>query len=37
MNIHFRFVIPLLVIIPLFVPFQIEYEHALDFDNDSLE
>jgi hypothetical protein len=37
MNIHFKFVISFFAIIPLFVPFQIEYIDALDFDNDSLE
>jgi len=37
MNIHFQFIISLVAIIPLFIPFQVEYIDALDFDNDSLE
>jgi hypothetical protein len=37
MSIYFQFIISLFAIIPLFIPLQIEYIDALDFDNDSLE
>jgi hypothetical protein len=37
MNIHFQFIASLFAMIPLFIPFQVEYIDALDFDNDSVE
>src|SRR5687768_13239210 len=37
MSIYFQFIISLFAIIPLFIPLQIEYIDALDFDNDSEE
>lgn len=36
-NIHFQFIASLFAMIPLFIPFQVEYIDALDFDNDSVE
>jgi hypothetical protein len=37
LNIHFQFIASLFAMIPLFIPFQVEYIDALDFDNDSVE
>lgn len=37
MNTQFQFIISLFAIVPLFIPLQVKYIDALDFDNDSLE
>lgn len=37
MNMYFQFIASLFAMIPLFIPFQVEYIDALDFDNDSVE
>ena len=37
MSMNSQFIISIIAIIPLFIPLQVEYIDALDFDNDSLE
>ena len=37
MNIRFQFIASFFAMIPLFIPFQVEYIDALNFDNDFVE